>query len=213
MLINELRSYSEQVERTRIAYIELLEAVQRGRIGDRERRLACEGEQLRANRSAHELDGDFTALLSETTLNQVEKHAVELYLPVEIASRLFGHDEATELSHHLKRSLQERVTLDQAWARVRPLLDDMIEIRVVTALRAHRHELRYLLEEVTTSWLIFQESLPLAHPSHPSTGTGDGTVRRRELVDALFKVIRFADAWNNMVGSVRASAARTRRFK
>lgn len=96
-----------------------------------------------------------------------------------------------------RRRIEAR-ELEDAWARVRPILDDALEVEAVTYLRAHRHAFRVRVEQAERAVAYWQMVT--------ADRDGDAVVARERALGALKHVIEYADWWNQLISSVRRSA-------
>lgn len=184
-LVNELRTYSVRVEETRVAFLRA-----RGRIlaGDlsqtdlppgRIRELAIEDSEA----AARTLHVDREALAASGLDTPALRNAYRV-ADTAILHSIRGSSQQSETA-------QRASELDDAWAQVRPLLDDALEYEAIAYLRRYRHELRYLIEDAENGLRRLLRS------------DSSATDNQRYVLALVDQVLVAADLWNHAIVGIR----------
>ena len=197
-LVAQLRAYSVHIEQARISFHRLRLAIVSGSLTSDDFPPATVMEQAitQYDASQSSVGKNQRALRA---LNQdspaLEQAAEELsgLLYRRLNPRMFGVKEGskTEIGGAVQDVSEKTSELDDAWARVRPLLDDALELEAVIFLRRFRHDVRYLISgaEFMTRRLL-----------EPGK---DGPKETQFSLLAIDEVLAAADEWNDKIGSVR----------
>jgi len=148
-LVAELTSYSKEIELTRIAYLRVEGAIfaQLSEVCD-QKGIATLSGSLRSEQL--ELLGSTDAIAS---IRQASQAALDEASRLRQASLGFDpfqglasrRSDPRRLRHTAEQARQQAESFDDAWAELRPLLDDSLELEAVLYLRGFRHEFRAIL--------------------------------------------------------------------
>jgi hypothetical protein len=183
-LVDQLRAYSAHIEETRIAFQWLMDALEGGRLRSVELPTAI------ATLAVDDYDVgrlfDNRALKTLTQLGLLPLHTAP------VGSFEF------QLMNQLSKVVTSSEELDTAWAHVRPLLDDALEVKAVLYLRRFRHDLRYRV-----NYSLSRVEATFASP--------DDREALASAIESVRTVLQATDLWNNEIADVRRSAQTKKR--
>ena len=147
-LVQQLRSYSQHIEQTRIAFRRLQDTMRLGAAGSLPLPPRALAERsVRDNESADTLFREADRRLSELGLDSPQLRNARSVMEARLQRLLtLGPPTSVESLETYTATVARRTEeLDDAWAPLRVLLDEAEEFEAVTILRRFRHDLRYLV--------------------------------------------------------------------
>lgn len=193
--VAQLVAYSQAIETMRMSLLRTRDSLNAGGPISPDDLTVASEELLHG---PHAPEAPIMARVDRLGIDPEALHRVEGQLVDQAVSNLFGEGLRHHRSHHKRLREQsaaarkQAMLLDEAWARVRPILDDALELEAVAYLRECRHELRALIDQTFRILAVHSTSRNMATDRD-----------RRRAIDAVDRLLLVADAWNSHVAGTR----------